>query len=397
MKKIITAVIVLAVLAGCNMSSVPEAKKEAYKRWYNTRARMLCSVAEEHLKVGQLKKAHNRAMEALSLDKDLNEARIVLAKVCIEQGEYDTAIAELTTVQEAAPASSEVYYLLGVALEKRGRYEEALQSYRHAYAIDDSNISPVIAAAEVLVAMNRVQEAQLYIESYMVRAYDDPGMYEIAGRLAMMRNQYDKAADYFEQASDLDCRNVRYREALGRARFFSGNYRKALSVFEGLEEEKDYVAQAWLYTMQGDCCMALGRMQDALALYQQASRLDKTSPGIWTSMAKAAMALNDAPRAILSARQALQLDANSLDAVIILGYALLKNHQTTRAISVLTQATSVHPDSSIIYCVLGMAHAQGGDFELASKCYSRALSIEPDNQLAKTLVEGGATRLSKTN
>lgn len=396
MKKVIVAAIVLAALAGCNTKSVPEAKKEAYHRWYNTRAKMLCSVAGEHLKVGQLKKARNRATEALSLNKNLHEARTLLAKVYIEQGEYDAAIVELTTVREATPTSSRVHYLLGVALEKRGKFEEALQRYRHAYALDDSSISPVLAAAEVLVAMSRIHEAQLYIESYMVKAYEEPGMYEIAGRLAMMQKQYDKAGEYYEQASDLNCRNVRYREALGRARFFSGKYRKALAVFEGLQEEKEYVAQAWLHAMQGDCYMALGRLRDARTSYQQASRLDKNSPGTWASLAKVALAMNDAPRAILSARQALQLDGRSLDATIVLGYALLKNRQVTRAVSVLTQATSIHPDSSIIYCVLGMAHAQDGDDELAGKCYSRALNIEPDNQLAQALSGGrGVAKLSK--
>ncbi|MCK4601864.1 MAG: tetratricopeptide repeat protein [Phycisphaerae bacterium] len=395
MKKSITLVIILAAVAGCG-NSVPEARQEAYKRWYHARARMLYGVAVEHFKVGQLGRASNRAQEALTLEADYHEARLLLGKVYIEQGHYAAAAEQLDKVRQDKPTCDEVHYLLAVAQEKQGRLEEALANYRRAYALDNRNIAPVMAAAEVLVALRRTREAQLYIESYIVNAGEEPGMYEIAGRLAMMQRQYDKAADYYEQALDLDCRNVRYREALARSQVFAGRDDKAVRTFVDLLAQKDYTPRAWVYTMLGDCYMSLGRPRDAKKVYQQASKLRPASPGIWTSIAKAALAVGDAPRAILSARQALQLDAGSLDATLVLGYALLRNRQVTRAVSVLNQATALHPQNGMLRCVMGLAYAAAGNNNRARQCYGHALRIEPENQLARELLNGsGAKELSK--
>ncbi|MDY6913931.1 MAG: tetratricopeptide repeat protein [Planctomycetota bacterium] len=396
MKKWMLAAGLLAVLVGCNMSSVPEARDEAYKRWDHTRAKMLYGVAEEQLKVGQLDQARNKAQEALSLDADYIEARTLLAKVYIEQGHYIMAIAELRKVIENKADLAEAWYLLGVAQEKEGRLTEALASYRRAHALDDSHLAAVIAAAEVMVAMGRIKDAQFYLEGYTHLAGDEVGMYELAARLAMIRRQYDKAAKYYQQALDVDYKNLRYRERMGRAQYFAGQHAQARETFVALLASKQYAAPAWMYTMLGDCYMVENRPFEAQRVYRQASQRSPSAPGVWVNLAKVALSINQPTQAVIAADQALQRDENCLDATLVLGYALLRQMQVSRAIGVLTQATAVHPASGMLQCVLGQAHAAAGDYALAVQCYAKAAKLEPKSTLARELLAGADVKeLSK--
>jgi len=388
-KKLLTIVVVLAVLAGCNMNSVPEAKKEAYQRWYQTRAELLYGLARERFEAGDLKKARGKVIEALGLNPKHTASCLLLAKIYIEQGKYPLAVAQLERARADAPNSAELFYLLGVAQEKSKLLDDALVSYRRSHAIDPTNMAAVTAASEVLVAQGKIRQAQLYVESYISAAGDDPGVYELAGRLAMMRSEYGKAAEYYQHASDLDQDNVRYAESLAKAQFFSKDFVHALEGLNRLARREDYKPAAWVFTMLGDCHMALGQTGLAREAYYRATELSPAEAGLWENLAKAALSLHDLPRSIIAARQALTLEAGRLDAMLLLGYAMLKDGQIAQSVSHLKRAVAVHPESAELRCVLGRAYAAAGDEDLARRCYAEALRIDPDNALAKRLLEEG--------
>ncbi len=79
------------------------------------------------------------------------------------------------------------------------------------------NIEAAKAAAEVMIQLNRKAEARLYLENYLSSAGADVGAYELAGRLAMMNQEYDKAVRYYQRAHDMRTKNLRYLEMLGQA------------------------------------------------------------------------------------------------------------------------------------------------------------------------------------
>jgi len=377
------AVLGLMVLAGCQGQEITDKKNTD---WYHARAKILYGVAKERFSAGQLDHAQNRLQEALALNEDLTPAKLLLGKVYIERDQYSEAKELLSELSEEMPESAEVLYLLGVAQERCGNLPEALASYRRSYALDTTDLSPVMAAAEVLVGLGRLREAQLYIESYLQVAGTEPGMYELAGRLASMRNEYAKAADYYEQARDLDFENVNYLEALARAQFFAERYDEAVDSLQALIDHKEYEAPAWVYAMLGDSYMAMHRPRDAREAYVRATDMEPSSPGVWSNLAKAALASNDADRAVLSARQSLQLDPGQLDSKLIMGYALIRSRQTERAVRFLTEAVPMHPENATLRCLLGMALSAIGEQGQAVECYSRALQLEPESGLARELL-----------
>jgi tetratricopeptide (TPR) repeat protein len=354
------------------------------------------------MKVGQLDQARGKALEALALDEEFVEARILLAKVYIEQGHQTQAVKELTIVRQYAPQNAEVYFLLGVAHERSKQLDEALKCYRRAHALDNNHLDAIMAATEVLVVQKHLREAELYIESYLHLAGNQAGMYELAGRISMMQEKYEKAARYFQHACDLEPGNPRYREALGRAQFHAGLYMASLETLESLEEVEmeDYRVPVWALTMRGDCLMSLQRYRQARDAYHAASQRHPDDAGVWVNLAKVALALKDPPRAAVSARQALQQDAGRLEAKLLLGYALLQQDQPRQAAAEMHRVVHDHPDSALARCLLGRALAGMGRGDQAAEQYAAALKIDPDSALARELLSrsrtGGIAQGGKT-
>lgn len=387
----LTLGIMMFALCGCGTN---QRRAEAYKRWYGTRARALYGLAREHLRVGQLNKARNKAQEALALDGQLAGAAILLAKVHIEQGHYKLAVKQLEVVREKQPDNPEVVYLLAVAWEKQGRLTEALGGYRRAHALQQDNLSCVTAAGEVLVALGRVEEAELYVEGYLDEAPNEPALHELAGRLAMMNHKYAVAADRLAKACEIDYKNSCYAESLGRAQCLAERHREALETFRRLLARDGYKARAWVYTRIGDCHMALGRPAKARDAYFRACDLKDDDADMWADVAKAGLAMGDNVRANLAAHEALRLDETHTEAMLVLGYALLRSGEPEQARRTLAGSFEHFRNNATYLCLLGQACAAGGDHAAASRYYRDAIRLEPENSLPKTLLAGASRAAS---
>ena len=377
-----------------------ERQVAAHERWGNARARMNYGLALEHLKVGRLEKAWEKAYESLSLDPEFAPARLLLGKVCIEQGRYRQAIVELTPLQKKDPKNSEVAYLIAVALEKDGQLEPALAGYRRAHSLDKKNVSCVTAAGEVLVMLGRTKEAEQYIRPHLDHAEAEPALHELAGRLATMHGRHKEAAGHFRRAADIDYKNPYYRESLAQAQFRAGQFTEALATLRDLIRWNDrktdasptrplgetYAAKAWVHAMMGDCCMALGRHRAAYDSYCIARQLKGANAEAWVDVAKAALAIQDAPAAVRAATEALRIDETSHQGVLTLGYALLQAGQGQRAVTVLTRALARHRGDATLLCLLGRACASTGDRAAARRHYRNAVKAEPGSKLARVLL-----------
>lgn len=377
--------VALVLLNGCG-NSVPEAKKEAAQRWGRTRANVTAEIAEELLRVGKVEEAQAKANEAIASDPECVPARLTLARVYIEQGQYQSAAALMSQMASEGRESADQAYLLGAALEKQGRGAEAVAAYYRAQALTTNGYAPTIAASEVLVTMGRPEKAREAVERHIKNAKGDVAMVELAARLAMMTKDYAWATEYYRQACDLDGTNPGYRMGLVRAECLAGQYEDALTTLEALAKTQAYGASAWVYAMKGDCLLELNRAPDARRAYREATKLEPYTAGLWVKLARSDMAAAMPAEAVADASQALVVDPNSLDATMVHGYALLRNGEAPRAVAAMTAASAVHPESATVWCLLGRAHQAAGDAGKALGSYQKAGRLEPGNPVVKELI-----------
>ena len=385
MKSLPLVILLMLLTVGCGQN-VSDARVEAYENWDRVRAETICAQALENLRLGQLEQACKRAREALALDEDYHDARIVLAKACIERGQYTAATVQLQQVLRERPGEAEALYLLGVAHEKLGRLTEALGDYRGAYDLDDTNFDAVLAATEVLVAMDRPHDARVYLYSHLDRADGAPAAYELAGRLAMMNKDYAAAVGHFRRACEVDVDNPTYLEALAVAQVFDGRVTEAIVTLTRRAELHGEPAPGWLYAMLGDCHMACGDLDMAYEAYQKDCQLEPDEPSAWVNLGKLLVTMHRTPQAIDAAAKALSLDADRLDASLLMGYALIEAGYADQAIDVLRRAAGRHGQDPTLLCVLGRAYEATDNMIEAHRCYVAATRADPNDLLAPALL-----------
>ena len=397
MKRWVLAAIVLAATSGCKQADFNEEKAASQKRWFAARSKVLYRLAEDRFSMGQLDAAMSSARQAVALAADHHDAKLLVAKILIEQGKYTEAIRDLKQACQGKPDSAETFYLLGVAQEKGGRLAEALDSYERAQKIDPLDLASVKAQAEVLVAMGQAVQAQVYIDSFLPKAGEDPGIYELAGRLAAMNQDFGRAADCYRHACDLDYRNIRYAEALARSQVAAGRHAEGAETLRDLMRREDYKPVASIWRMLGDCYEAAGKHAQAFDAYFTLTEKTPDDASAWTALAGSALGMRDAPRAILSARKALRLAPDDVDATLVLGYALLRDRQVPQAVEVLSRAVQAHPNHTTVRCLLGRAHAAAGNTAEANRCYAEALKADPNSHLARELLAAGDREVSRAD
>lgn len=390
-KLVIVVLVIPALMGGCGMPTVSEARHEAYAEWSQHRAKVFHTIATDHYNYGQLDKAIAKVTEAHKLDKSNREINVLLVKLYIETGQYAKAQKELEYLRDQAPRSAEVCYLLGVVSERQQKYNAALQYYSLAYEMDSSTPASVVAAAEVMVTMGKVREARAYLRKHMNHADHDQATYELAGRIAMMCKDHPEAIRYFQQLVVMEHRNKHYPEMLARAYFLAEEYTRSVAVLNELLANEDYKPAPWVEVMLGDCHFALGSIARARQLYAHAASRRQGDPGVWVSLAKADLAAGQPQQAINSARKAWSLDPKSPDAALVLGYALIRQKQPSQAIEMLQETLKAHPRDGMLHCLLGRAYASAGKSKKATDCYNHALKLEPKNQLARTLLAQAET------
>ncbi len=389
MTKWILGGIIVLVAAGCQQpeATFDDQQQDAQARWAKARASVALRVAEHRLAAGALDEAYKAALQATQLEPDKYEAKIIFGRVMIEKGRFADAVEIFSKACSAKPKDVKAVYYLGVAQEKNGQLEDALATYRRAYGMDQSDVGPIKAVAEVLVAMGQPRAALLQIESYLPKGRDDAGMYELAGRLAMMGKEPGKATEYFQHALDMDYQNVRYAELLARAQHSAGRYADLVDNLTNLIDRENYETPTWAYLMLGDGYLARRRAKDAFNAYFTASEREPGRMEVWLSLSRAALAMNDSSRAVAAAQRAFQVGRGDINAQLLLGYSLIKNNQPARAILVLTDAAEDNPTSSTVQCLMGRAHEAIGQKSKAVGCYTVALRLDPDNVVAKQLLK----------
>jgi tetratricopeptide (TPR) repeat protein len=384
MKRVLMLLLLATGLVGCVQESVKESRQSAYENWARNRAEMFAKMAGEHVRIGELDKARDKALQAVELAPDSGEYRVLLGRVLIELGKYTSAQRELEAGLADNPDNPNLPYYLGVALERQEKLAPALEQYRLSHDLDHTNIAPVLAGAEVLAQLGREGEALAMLEEAMHLADRDPAAYELAGRLALRTGEGAQAVRYVQKACTLNPRNAAYHELLAKAYFLNENFGMCRQSLAALRKMEGYEEQSWLLRMDGDCALATNERAEADALYRSACRLQPAQPDNWTRRAKVALLAGKLTKVIEYCNEARRLEADHADANLLMAFALLRQGRSNLAVKVLHQMQKAHPKNVTMYCLMGRAYEAMGKTDKARQCYEYALYLDPGCGLADT-------------
>ena len=385
---VVAAALVLTMAAtGCD-SAKKKNSKAANARWNSARANVLCSLAKDQFKSGSFDKCRKTVTDALKMDPTHSELRILSAKLAIEQGQLDLAERELETARKYAPNNPEGYYLAGVVYQRWQKPERAYEFYTAASDKAPAELSFLLARAEMLVELERSEEAVTLLSGKVVYFENSAAIRDAVGQLYMQAKRYHDAVDMFRQASVLEDQELGFKERLGLALFYDKQYSDAVDVLSKLVAKEGYTQRGDLLAALGEAQLHLGKVRDARHTFESATEVDSSNARAWMGLGRAAMETKDYRRAELALKKAQTLDGTSAESHLLLGYLRLRQERTKEALSAFQKASMLDQKDTVAVCMIGYVYEKTGRSDLAMKYYGKALKLKPNDQLASKLMAG---------
>jgi len=388
LKSFVSIALLGALALGCESATKPHKspKAEMTEQWNAARAGVLGSLANEQYNGGNLDKARATVDNALKLNPKNANLHVLSAKISIEQGSLDFAEKELLTAQLMEPKIAEADYLRGVVYQRWQKSDQAFGFYQEAARKSPEELAYVMAAAEMLVDMNRSEEALTLLKDKLDSFAHNAVLRDAIGQLLVGQKRFAEAIPMLKQASLLATEDLGIKEHLALAMYYNKQYRESSDLLTKLVSDEKYSQRVDLHLALGASYEAQGKNNEAKAAYEKATQVSPGTPEAWVGVAKVALERNDTRRAETALKKAISLDPASAEPQLLMGYIRLRQNRLAEALPLFKKASALNQADTVSLCMVGYVYEKTGKPEQAIQCYAKALKLQPGDELATKLM-----------
>jgi tetratricopeptide (TPR) repeat protein len=381
----------LVCVAGCGTLTGPnsnggKANADAKLQWARARATVLWSLAKDQYEHSNFETCRHTLNDALKIDPENAQLRVLSAKLAIEQGNLELADKELVVARRVEPNNAESDYLAGVICQRWQRSQDALDYYRSASEKQPNELAYLLAYAETLVSMGRSDDAMTLLQEKVVYFEYSATIRDAVGELLMQKGKHHAAVEMLRQASILAADDNGIREHLAMACFYDKQYADAADLIGRVVHDDKYAKRTDLFLVMGECQLKLNKPRDARDSFEVASQISPNQAAVWTGLGKAALRINDLRRADISIRRSLSIEPASSECNLLLGYVRLKEKKLPEALAAFKKANTIDPADTVSLCMVGFVLEKQGKSDEAMKCYAKALKMSPGDEMATKLL-----------
>jgi tetratricopeptide (TPR) repeat protein len=297
------------------------------------------------------------------------------------QGAAERALHALTVAFSYQPLSLEIYSRRGEIMVKLlHEFEQALQAYDLAFALDAKNAQVNRDRAAVLYLLGRHQDALHQIESALRLHPDDPEALHTKGSTLYELAQYQQALECFDQAIRLE--PSYFLPYLGKAFVLTAQNepKQALADLDtALDLAPDFPVA---YLMRGNLLLLLRRPREAVQAYDRALNLGLHESAAEDCMLKKCAALavaGDIPQALVDLERVGVRFPRNMSVLLTKGMLLQEMDQFQSALATFNEAINLQPDFADAYTRKGILLATYEQPREAVLTLAMALKLEPGN------------------
>lgn len=333
--------------------------------------------------------AETEANAVMELAPDNPNARLLNARILIQQEKMPSALKEIETALSLAPDSVEAI-LLHAAYYAEDDSDRALNIvYEGVQRLDKETAQPLRQLRILLLSKaERYEDVETEYKS-LIRDFPDNEAYPVQlARVYRLLNRNDDAEAVLRSIVEMDTENVGIK--LGLIQFLA-----ATSSPEKAEESlKAFIAespdQSKLQLVLARQYEATDRIEEAISTYGAVVELDsKSEDGLVARNRIASLKLvaGEAEEAQALIEQILADVPDNADALFLRASLSLVNGNTAAAISDLRTVIRKEPDSQRAMYLMARAYLQSDQRVLAIDAYRRLLDVNPSHEnAAKELV-----------
>jgi tetratricopeptide (TPR) repeat protein len=376
----------LPILAACSQHKDPSDQEMAMKNWNDARSGVLLGLARDQYDEQSFDKSRETVDEALKMTPDSAPAHVLSARLYIEQGQLEAAERELAAARQLDPKDAECDYYSGVVYQRWQQPQQALEFYEKADAKAPAELAYRLARAEMLVALDRRDEALALLQEKVTYFEHSGAIRDAVGLLLEQEHRLPEAVEMLRRASILSPDDLTIREHLGLALYMDAKFPDAIDVLSALLQNDAYSGRGDLWAALGDSQLAVGRIGDSVVSLSTATEYLGNSPGLWLSLGNAQMQEGNLRMAEVSLRHSVTLDPQDPQTRLLLGYVHLREAKLNDALADFGAATRLDQTDTVSLCMVGLTLQKLGRSQEAGPFFQRALEISPHDQMATQLM-----------
>ncbi len=386
------AAITASGLAGCaggHGTYTTQAIERAEERVAGFKAGTEYDLAHQQYLAGDLDKAIRSVEKSIFIKPDVARSHILYARILIEMDRLENATLALNRAIEIEPDNVDAHYFSGILYERFSQFDRAHGSYMRAADLDPTDAQYIIAAAEMLVQTERLEEASALLRAHLTRFEHNAGIRQNLGHIAMMQDDISLAVQMFEEASLLVPGDGAVLEDLAQAQIAAGKYSDAEYSLRRLLGLDDHSKRRDLKHILARTLVELDRPVEARDLLVELTHNDDgaSDPSVWIDLANVAMMLEDSGRMRQASSRLIAMAPHQPEGYVLRAMWQQMQGMTVEALETLALGERRCPRSGSIAVLQAVYYKANGERQLARAASERALALMPD--------DAGAQRLSR--
>ncbi len=276
----------------------------------------------------------------------------VLAEALWRANEKDAAVIVLQRGQQLHPQDFDLCFALATSLAQlpEPKYEEAVATWRIAYALRPEQAEVLHRQGIALEALGRVAQSELLFRLLITRDPKSAHWHFHVGYALAEQGKLDEAIVSYHRAIEID--------------------------------PKD----AHSYNNLGEVLWTQGRPDEAIASWRRAIELDPEFALAHVGLGNALQHQGKLDEAVASFRRAIEIDPKHATAYTNLGITLKDQGKLDEAIASFRRAIAIDPNSALPHNGLGIALTLQGKLDEAVASYGRAIELDPKDALTRANV-----------
>jgi putative PEP-CTERM system TPR-repeat lipoprotein len=279
--------------------------------------------------------------QILRLRPDHTRARIDLANMDIDAGQFPRARSEIEAARKNAPNSVLVIHAQALLDFREGMPKAALDSLQKLLSAAPNHMPSLLLMSAVQMALGSPEQAEHYVLSFLQANPKHAYASKILASLMIEKGKPDAALEIVKPLLKADPEDME------------------------------------LLTLAGEAQMRARRYGQAAEYFQKASDLSPKTASLHTALAVSRLGMGENDRAIAELEQASTLDARSAPAGIMLVMAHLRAKEFDKALAAVNAMLPQQSDNPLVHNLKGGVLLAREDRAGARASFQKALSLDP--------------------
>ena len=331
---------------------------------------------------GRLSEAIDAYRGLLAYEPNNSDALHLLGVALGRSNRPQEAYAALDAAARLQHDNPYIHTNLGNALSALGRDTEALTAYQRALALKPDFAAALHAQGRAQLRLGQPADAELSLGAAARLLPASAGVQTDLGLALERLNRPAQALSHFERATILNPNSAEAHHNRGVLQATQGQLQEALASFERALQLQPRRAAS--HANRGNVLADLGRSQDALKSFGQAAELEPRNVALLLSRGRLLLQLQQAAPALDDFDTALRIESQNYEANFQRALALTLLDRATDAVASFDRALAIRPDSAEALNDRGVALVSLGQQAAALESFRRSLTHDPNNLQALT-------------